>query len=231
MKRPLFTIIAVVVCVVDMQAQTADMLTDSSKISSEQQLLNNNLPKRAFQCNIEVGAQFTSNSIALNSGTFRYPSAGPDLDMSFGVRASQSVFIGAGVGFHSEFGDSNVGPAGNKISVTTAIMTLPIYLDSRFYITQYSVRPFFNANIGGYVPLLSKGEFSSVSESADTNVRLKGGFYVQLGFGFEVSRFQMCIGYRMFTNKEWGAKNGVNSYGFVKIGVRFGKNVAPYKKI
>lgn len=232
MKRLLITIIAIVVCVIDMQAQDAYISTDTSAISLEQQLLSDNLPKRAFQCNIEVGAQFTSNSVALQDGVFRYPSAGADLDVSLGVRTSKSVFVGAGVGFHSEFGDSNIGPAGHKTSVKTTIMTLPIYLDSRFYIvTKSGICPFVNANIGGYVPLLTKGEFSHTSvPTADTDVHLKGGFYAQVGLGLDIKRFQICIGYRMFTNKEWGAKNGVNSYGFIKMGVRIGKDVAQYKK-
>lgn len=183
-------------------------------------------PTMAFQCNIEVGGEFTHNNFFTEGYYYNFPSGGVDLDATFGVRASKLAFLGAGLGVHSEFANTTVKASGYSFPCHLAIWTMPLYVNSRVYIpTKVDVNPFVDASIGGYVGLSSKSEVTINGQNYSTNNAVGGGFYIQLGLGLEIKRFMLGSGYRMIT-----ASDGLGNYGYVKLGVRVGKNVAPYKK-
>ena len=244
-----------------------------TRIAAKQQKTNKQTdtqpPISAFQCNLEVGAQFTSNKMFIVDRNYKFPSGGADLDMSFGARITKLAFVGVGLGIHSEFAnptiilmvDDRYNHSGKNIplhrglyTITSTkfpsnitLVTLPIYLDVRIYIPNKSiVTPYFLAHFGGYLPIVNKGEIKNdtgepykivvpekdhwvtknFEDICDFTEDIKGGFYMQLGFGFEVKRFQMSMGYRMHTMDD-----ALRHYGFIKLGVRLGREVAPYKKL
>ncbi|MBQ0090838.1 MAG: hypothetical protein KBT27_16040 [Prevotellaceae bacterium] len=227
-----------------------------TRIAAKQQKTNKQtdtqLPTSAFQCNFEVGAQFTSNKMFIVNGNYKFPSGGADFDMSFGARITKLAFIGAGVGIHSEFANPTITlwvaedykPNGTvpshkglvnmlrkEFPSNITLVTLPIYLDVCVYVPNKSiVTPYFLAHLGGYLPIVNKGEINEIKDMGYTYNFMenyhKGGFYMQLGFGFEVKRFQMSMGYRMHTMDD-----ALGHYGFIKLGVRLGREVAPYKKL
>lgn len=210
---------------VQMYEQSAISETPQNDSSMAQQQ-NDSLPRNAFQCNLELGGQFTFNNIDLGGESYRYTSGGVDFDLSFGARITKLAFVGAGVGIHSEFASPTFSI--NKTDYTFGItfVTMPIYVDSRLYVptTKEGVNSFFLVHLGGFIPLSTKFEFANSYEFGPKNQ--DGGFYMQLGPGFEAKRILMSIGYRMLVfNGEIG------NYCFIKIGVRIGRNVAPYKKL
>lgn len=183
-------------------------------------------PTMAFQCNIEVGGEFTHNNFFTEGYYYDFPSGGVDIDATFGVRATKLAFLGVGLGVHSEFANTNVKASGYSFPCHLAIWTMPLYVNSRVYIpTKVDVNPFVDASIGGYVGLSSKSEVTINGQNYSTNNAIGGGFYIQLGLGLEIKRFMIGSGYRMLTES-----GGLGNYGYVKLGVRVGKNVAPYKR-
>lgn len=240
-------------------AQTSNLETKKEiKIATEQPKTHKQTytqpPISAFQCNLEVGAQFTSNKMFIVDRNYKFPSGGADFDMSFGARITKLAFIGAGLGLHSEFANPTItlwvvedkpnrtipSHKGLEGLVNTlrkdfhsniTLVTLPIYLDVRVYVPNKSiVTPYFLVHLGGYLPIVNKGEINEIKDMGYTYNFMenyhKGGFYMQLGFGFEVKRFHMSMGYRMHTMDD-----ALGHYGFIKLGVRLGREVAPYKKL
>lgn len=192
--------------------------------SSMAQQQNDSLSKNAFQCNLELGAQFTSNNVSILEENYKIPSGGVDFDLSFGARITKLAFVGVGFGIHGEFIDTSIKVSGQNVAIKATSVTIPIYLDGRIYVpTKVDASPFFLAAIGASVALPEKGKVSDISVY---NQQSKGRFFMQLGLGFEAKRFQMSMGYRMHAGL-----GDIGNYGFIKIGARFGKNVAPYKKL
>lgn len=184
-------------------------------------------PKVAFQVNLELGAQFAVNRFKIENEKYDFPSGGCDLDVSLGARLTQLVFVGAGLGFHTEFANTFLKVKGEKYPIDVKIYTLPIYVDTRVYIPNKTiVTPYFLVNLGGYVPIVTSGEIQNKSGGVyNFKAESSGGFYMQLGWGMEIKRFQMSIGYRLHTTDD-----APGHYGFIKFGARLGRNVAPYKK-
>ena len=83
-----------------------------TRIAAKQQKTNKQTdtqpPISAFQCNLEVGAQFTSNKMFIVDRNYKFPSGGADLDMSFGARITKLAFVGVGLGIHSEFANPTI---------------------------------------------------------------------------------------------------------------------------
>ena len=184
-------------------------------------------PQIAFQLNLEGGAQFAENRFKIENVKYDFPSGGFDFDASCGARITQLVFVGAGLGFHTEFANTYLKVSGERYPITMLILTLPIYVDARVYIPNKSiVTPYFLANVGGYVPIVTSGVIQNKSGDVyNFKADASGGFYMQLGLGMEIKRFQMSIGYRMHTTDD-----ALGHYGFIKFGARLGRNVAQYKK-
>lgn len=208
-------------------ATTSSVTTQEKTSSSETTVYTYPAqPTMAFQCNIEVGGEFTHNDFYTNGYYYDFPSGGVDLDAIFGVRASKLAFLGAGLGVHSEFANTDVKVSGYSFPCHLAIWTMPLYVNSRVYLpTKVDVNPFVEASLGGYIGLSSKSEITISGHKYSINNTVKGGFYLQLGLGLEIKRFMIGSGYRMLTTSD-----GLGHYGYVKLGVRVGKNVAPYKK-
>lgn len=184
-------------------------------------------PKVAFQVNLELGAQFAVNRFKIENEKYDFPSGGCDLDVSLGARLTQLVFVGAGLGFHTEFANTYLKVSGEKYPIDMKIYTLPIYVDTRVYIPNKTiVTPYFLVNLGGYVPIVTSGEIQNKSGDVyNFKADASGGFYMQLGWGMEIKRFQMSIGYRLHTTDD-----APGHYGFIKFGARLGRNVEQYKK-
>lgn len=170
-------------------AQTSNLETKKEiKIATEQPKTNKQTytqpPISAFQCNLEVGAQFTSNKMFIVNGNYKFPSGGADFDMSFGARITKLAFIGAGVGIHSEFANPTITlwvaedykPNGTvpshkglvsmlrkEFPSNITLVTLPIYLDVRVYVPNKSiVTPYFLAHLGGYLPIVTQGKINEL---------------------------------------------------------------------
>ncbi len=124
-----------------------------------------------------------------------------DLLTTHGYQFNHWLFLGGGIGI--------VGTLEEEIIISDKeeenkdahmALSMPLYVDVRFYTAHAGVKPFFNIKLGGLIPL---NEFttkldpkSDYSERSNFIVVQKnGGFYSSFGFGIENRHFTWSITY------------------------------------
>lgn len=131
--------------------------------------------------------------------------AGPTLDIAVGARIGRHFFIGAQTGFRSIISILNFSFDGDDSTYRLFGGYIPLEVDMKGYIpVSGKVRPYINCSLGG---------FFGVADLNSVN-----GFSCQAGAGLEINRISIGIGYNGLVN------SGTSNLGYIKIGIRLGKN-------
>lgn len=123
--------------------------------------------------------------------------AGPTLDVALGARIGRHFFIGAQTGFRSVFEKYL------DYTLFEGYVTLEANMKAYIPLSE-KIRPYINCSLGG---------FFGVGDLQGLN-----GFSCQAGAGLEIDRVSIGIGYNGLV------KYGTLSMGYIKIGIRLGKN-------
>ncbi len=151
-----------------------------------------------FQSDISLGTIFGADY------------AGPTLDIALGARIGRYFFIGAQTGLRSIIETVDLlyygyGDLVREESKTLFEGYIPLELNMKGYIpVSEKVRPYINCSLGG---------FFGVADLDGLN-----GFSCQVGAGVEINRVSIGIGYNGLV------KYGTSNLGYIKIGIRLGKN-------
>ncbi len=217
-----------------LSAQTYSHTTYTSYNRPTVKMIEEEVPDSAIivlQAHMEIGCQFTKAKFentpfgeAYQPHSF-WP-AGFDGDFSIGIRATRFVFVGVGVGAHSEYALKETlqdTPDGPKISLSYFDWEMPVYGDVRLYVpTQDNMDPFVEGQVGGFFGLDGECKIDGVEQDFKKPGK---GFYWSVGAGIDFRRFMVSAGYREYRCNS-GADLLNTGFGYVKIGVRLGRNLA-----
>lgn len=151
------------------------------------------------------------------------------LDVVNGVRFNKIAFLGLGVGLYGNFSSFN--------GFSWAALYTPIFADLRVFIPTKinGLYPYLGTSIGPLLNYYNKLSISNHDEwetETDTdifddplnNTYIFNDVYVyaffRLNAGLEYKRFSFGIGYEL-----WGDTRVIDHLGFIKVGVRLGKNI------
>lgn len=139
-----------------------------------------------------------------------YTVGGIGLDGIDGVRFNKYVFLGLGIGLYGEWASTNY--------VSVGYINVPIFADLRAYIPTNidDFYPYFETAIGPMINFYQRVSYDN-KRSLSTNVNAYAFF--RLNAGFDYKRFSFGVGYEL-----WGNSSGVDNWGFIKLGVRLGKD-------
>ncbi len=176
----------------------------------------------ALQVNAEIGCHFRkAEEMQAAYEPHSFMPAGFCADVGVGLRATRWVYIGAGVGAHSEYALKEalepIMPDHN-VPFSTYRWVMPFYADLRLYIpAKLNMNPFVEGSVGYYWGLTGNKTIDEV----EYTFKPQGGLFAQGGAGVDFRRFMVSIGYQYFKNAEYGKPH----YLYAKIGVRLGYNV------
>ena len=142
----------------------------------------------------------------VNLGTnFYAEGAGPTLDVNFGARIFEHLYLGFETGFHSIITPFEIwGSSYGFETIRIFEAYVPIGINMKGYFTQgKKVTPYVNCSLGGFIGIADLGGFN--------------GFFCQVGLGMDIKRFSVGMGYNGLV------KGGAFHCGYFKLGIRFGK--------
>ena len=149
------------------------------------------------------------------------------LDVVNGVRFNKIAFLGLGVGLYGNFCTISVG--------SWAALYTPIFVDLRVFIPTKinGLYPYLETSIGPLLNYYNKLSISYHDERDDWDIfddaSIKNTYisndvyayaFFRLNAGLEYKRFSFGIGYEL-----WGNTRAIDHLGFIKVGVRLGKNI------
>lgn len=174
---------------------------------------------------LEVSGIFERVKLPSISGTSmgNTTAGGFGIDGIDGCRFNQYFFFGAGVGFYGEFYSTEVTTVGGSATLSLATLQTPVFADLRIYIPTRIVGfyPYFETSIGPLFNYYTHTKISSGRNEVNSySTNLNVGAFFRLNTGLEVKRFVFGIGYEL-----WGDSKEQSHIGFIKLGVRFGKNL------
>ena len=146
--------------------------------------------------------------------------AGPALDASLGARFYDYFYLGLELGYACIYEKvaftDNQGAIAERFWMYTHLLSFGANMKSYLPVSE-KFFPFVNLSMGlGVFPL--DGKIHDEQHRFDHDIYLGNSitwFNMQLGAGFDFTRFSMGIGYHLLT------KNGVNcNLGYLKVGIR-----------
>lgn len=175
--------------------------------------------KITFQSYIEVGALFGTNTILDDidklDDVVGFPIskfidkpiiAGPAIDIVAGARLNDYVFLGIGLGFQAKImkikASENIAGVNAKGELKETMLSLPLYLNTRvYYPKNIKCMPYLDLSIGGNFGLThhikASVSFNKDSYSLDDSYKWANGFLLKVGFGIDIKRFSIGVGYQM----------------------------------
>lgn len=186
-------------------------------------------PLQHFECLIDVSGSLKATQIFYeNVSTQSIPDGGINIDITPGVRRGNRLFLGAGIGLHTDFLQDQLKENHNGIIYTMPLRAyewrLPIYGKVRVFMPTKQTNPFLEVAVGGYVRLKDRLSIDCSEvpgkEFVDTyEATSRGGFFLQIGFGIEYKRLTAALGYRCYGRNLYNDGN----YAYLSIGTRLGK--------
>ena len=151
-----------------------------------------------------------------------YTFGGIGFDGIDGGRINKYVFLGVGLGIYAIWGKmpyySTSSYSAYYNEVSTATIEVPIFADLRVYIptTIEDFYPYFETSIG---PMINFYQRASNGGRHAVTMNVNAWAFFRLNAGIDYKRFTFGIGYEL-----WGNSSGTDNFGFVKLGVRIGKD-------
>ena len=180
----------------------------------EETLANTNTTSKKYQATTKSTTPCFQSYLDL-SGLFEnidgLPAGGIGLDGIDGVRINKYCFFGLGLGLYAEFA--------NVRGATVATLQSPIFADFRVYIPNKArgFYPYFETSVG---PLINYFQTASYMGYRAFGKSVSVYAFFRLNAGLDYNRFSLGIGYEL-----WGDTEAISNFGFVKIGIRIGKDV------
>lgn len=177
-----------------------------------------------FQMDVELSAVFTSKTVYNYSYSSSYsldnvyysPSSyhmrliGPTIDIIAGARCTKYFFFGGGVGYHTLLTKYK--------GIRDFNHYMPIYGNAKFYIpVNINFLPYYELSLGGFVGF---NEIAKDTYGNESKQKLKNGLFFRTGFGFDIKRVNIGIGYELLHNRVYNQSNNEH-IGFLKLGYRF----------
>lgn len=135
--------------------------------------------------------------------------AGPSFDFNVGVHIGEHLYTAVEVGSHSPFIPYSLrlnisGRGQYLLNDVLCCHYIPLAAHLKVYLSHpKKFTPYLCGSVGGFF--------------GTTDIRGLNGFYARVGVGYDLRRFSMSVGYSCLARR--GALHG----GFVKLGVRLGR--------
>ena len=193
--------------------------TSASKSAEENTAKTDNKKYPRYQGYLEVSGFFGNE--------YGYTLGGIGFDGVNGGRINKYVFLGFGLGIYAKWGKFPVSYDGNSVVIgysaysmdaTIATVEIPIFADLRIYIPTKTedCYPYFETSLG---PMVNFYQRVSIAGQHAVGNTINALAFFRLNAGIDYKRFTFGVGYEL-----WGDAAGIDNMGFVKIGVRIGKD-------
>lgn len=176
-----------------------------------------------FQMDVELSAVFTSKTVYNYSyssysldNVYYSPSSyhmrliGPTIDIMAGARCTKYFFFGGGIGYHTLIT--------NYQGLRDFNHYMPIFGNIKCYFpVNINFLPYYELSLGGFVG------FTETAKDAYGNKyeqKLENGLFFRTGFGVDIKRINIGIGYELLHNTVNYQSNNEH-IGFLKLGYRF----------
>lgn len=137
-----------------------------------------------------------------------------------GGRINKYIFLGAGIGIYAVWGKSYIynNYSFSLDEASSALLGVPIFADLRVYLptANKDFYPYFETSIG---PMINFYQRVSTSRQVKVTTNINALAYFRLNAGLDYKRFTFGVGYEL-----WGNSSGTENFGFIKLGVRIGKD-------